>query len=67
MSAMNTLAELPEDRLGSPEPWYLLRLGDSLRAVVQPMAGGKPEIVDIFRHETLEWLFNRPGNKASHE
>ncbi len=74
-SALDTLADLPEKKwrtagavpLGSAEPMYFLRLDDSLRAIIQPSAGGKPELLDLVRHELLEWMFKRPGNKASQE
>ncbi len=75
VSALNTLAELPENkwdsagaiRLGSPEPLYLLRLGDSLRVIVQPTSGGQPELNDLFRRETVERFFKGNPNGASPE
>ena len=43
-------------RLASPDPLYLLRADPSLRAIVRPTADGRPELVDLFRHERLQYL-----------
>jgi hypothetical protein len=64
-AAINPLVDRPEQewtahgaiRLDSPEPLYLLKIDPSLRAVVQPTSGGRPEVLDLFRHETLEFMF----------
>jgi hypothetical protein len=44
-------------RLESPEPFYLLKIDPSLRAIVRPTSGGRPEVFDLVRHETLEFMF----------
>jgi hypothetical protein len=64
-AAIEPLVDRPEEewtahgaiRLGSPNPLYLLKIDASLRAIVQPMPGGQPELLDLVRHETLEFLF----------
>lgn len=70
---MASLADLPPDkwsgakvvRLDTPQPLYLLRIDDSLRALVRPSLGGQPEIVDFVRHETLELFFKGEAASAS--
>ncbi|HKI19447.1 MAG TPA: hypothetical protein VKA15_16300 [Isosphaeraceae bacterium] len=64
-AAIDPLVDRPEEewtahgaiRLGSPEPFYLLKIDPSLRAIVQPTSGGRPELLDLVRHETLEFMF----------
>jgi hypothetical protein len=63
--AINRLVGVPEERwpaagavrLESPEPLYLVRVDNSLRAFVRPAAGGQPELVDLVRREMLERFF----------
>jgi hypothetical protein len=67
------LANLPPDkwsttsavRLNTSQPLYLLRIDDSLRALVRPGLEGQPEIVDFVRHETLELFFKGAAASAS--
>ena len=69
-AAIDPLVDRPEEewtahgaiRLGSPQPLYLLKIDASLRAIVQPTPGGRPELLDLVRHETLEFMF---GNQDS--
>jgi hypothetical protein len=44
-------------RLESAEPLYVVRVDDSLRAIIHPTPGGPPEVLDLVRHETLERFF----------
>ena len=68
-TALRRLVDLPENRwptagavrLESEEPLYLLRVDESLRAIVRPAAGGQPELLDLVRHETLERFFKGVG------
>ena len=68
-TVLGPLVGLPEERwptagavrLDSAEPLYLLRVDDSLRAIVRPAAGGRPELLDLVRHETLERFFKGVG------
>lgn len=70
---MASLADLPPDkwsgtkvvRLDTPQPLYLLRIDDSLRALVRPGLGGQPEVVDFVRRETLELFFKGAAASAS--
>jgi hypothetical protein len=41
-------------KLRSDPDLYLLRIDDSLRAIVRAPEGIDPEILDLVRHETLE-------------
>jgi hypothetical protein len=51
-------------RLEYPEPLYLLKVDPSLRAIVQPTPDGRPELLDLIRRETLEYLFrNQDGER----
>jgi hypothetical protein len=67
--AVAPLIDLPEERwsragavrLESAEPLYLVRVDDSLRAIVRPREGGQPEVEDLVRHETLERFFKGVG------
>jgi hypothetical protein len=67
--AVDLLADVPEDRwpaagaarLDSPVPLYLVWVDDSLRAIVRPTADGKPEVLDLVRHETLQRSFRASG------
>lgn len=55
--------EWPPDRvrkLPGDRPLYLLRVDDSLRAILGNGAGRQPEVLDIVRRETLE-TFARAG------
>lgn len=64
-AAIDPLVDRPEEewtahgaiRLGSAEPLYLLKIDASLRAIVRPAPGGRPELLDLVRHETLEFMF----------
>jgi hypothetical protein len=68
-AAVAPLAALPESqwdtvgavRLRSPEALYWLRVDDSLRALVRPVRGDQPELLDLVRHEALERFFNGVG------
>ena len=68
-AAIDPLVDRPEEewtahgaiRLGSPEPLYLLKIDASLRAIVQPTPGGRPELLDLVRHERLEFMFGNLG------
>jgi hypothetical protein len=61
-AALAPLAELPEERwpeagavrLACEEPLYFVRVDDSLRAIIRPAAGGRPQVQDFVRHETLQ-------------
>jgi hypothetical protein len=63
-AAIDPLVDRPEQewmahgaiRLGSAEPLYLVKVDPSLRAIVHPTPGGQPELLDLVRHETLEFL-----------
>jgi hypothetical protein len=67
--AVAPLVDLPEGqwptagakRLESPEPLYLLKVDASLRAIVRPTPAGRPEVLDLVRHETLRQFFNGAG------
>jgi len=41
-------------RLPGSQPLYLVRVNDSLRAIVRAADGQEPEVMDVVRHETLE-------------
>lgn len=41
-------------QLPGPQPLYLVRVNDSLRAIVRAADGQAPEVLDVVRHETLE-------------
>jgi hypothetical protein len=68
-AAIAPLVDLAEERwrsagvtrLESAEPLYLVKVDDSLRAIVRPAPGGQPEIVDLVRHEMLERFFKGVG------
>ena len=68
-AAIAPLTERPEKqwpkfgatKLASTPPLYLIRVDDSLRAIVQPLGDGKPEVVDFVRHELLERYFKGAG------
>jgi hypothetical protein len=68
-AAIGRLATLPLGRwpqaggvpLESEEPLYMVRVDDSLRAIVRPAPRGGPEVLDLVRHETLERFFNGAG------
>ena len=48
-------------RLESVEPLYMVRVDDSLRAIIRPNPGGRPEVLDLIRHEMLQRYFNGVG------
>jgi hypothetical protein len=63
----NVIAKLDAISGTSPDEWplsgaaklndqslYLLRVDASLRVLVCPAVDGSPEVVDVFRHETLK-------------
>jgi hypothetical protein len=64
VKALASLARRPPERwpakgvvrLASPEPLYFVKVDDSLRAFVRPAAEGRPEVVDVVRQETLDFL-----------
>ena len=41
-------------KLGTDPALYLLRIDQSLRAIVRAPEGQEPEVLDLVRHETLE-------------
>jgi hypothetical protein len=45
-------------RLPGAVPLYLVRVNDSLRIIVRVDDGQEPEVVDIVRHETLQFFKN---------
>jgi hypothetical protein len=52
-------------RLPGEPPQYLVRVNDSLRAIVQAADGQEPEVLDIVPRETLEFFANSAG-KSDH-
>jgi len=67
---LNRLVEIPPlqwpaaeaKRLPGEPPLYLVRVNDSLRALVQADNGHEPEVMDIVRQETLEFFAKSAGN-----
>lgn len=65
LAAIAPLAKLPENlwpaagavRLDSADPLYFVRVDTSLRAIIRPTLEGRPEILDLVRHEFLERYF----------
>jgi hypothetical protein len=61
-SAVARLVDVPVERwpaesvkrLAADEPLYLLRVDESLRAIIRPTPDRRPEILDLPRHETLQ-------------
>ena len=61
-AAVSPLSSLPVKRwpaagakkLASEEPLYLVRVDESLRAIVRPVPGARPEVLDFVRHEILQ-------------
>jgi hypothetical protein len=51
-------------RLPGDQPLYLVRVNDSLRAIVRAADGQGPDVMDIVRHETLE-SFAKAANNGS--
>lgn len=43
-------------RISPQEPLYLARIDESLRAIVHGVAGQPPQLLDLVRHETLQWF-----------
>jgi hypothetical protein len=43
-------------RLSGSQLLYLVRINDSLRAIVRAVEGQLPEVMDVVRHETLEFF-----------
>jgi hypothetical protein len=68
-AALAPLVDLPAERwptvgavrLESADPLYLVRVDDSLRAIVRPTPTGPPELLDLVRHELLERFFQGVG------
>jgi hypothetical protein len=52
-------------RLPGDQPLYLVRVNDSLRAFVEAAAGQQPEVMDIVRHETLEYFGRAAARNGS--
>jgi hypothetical protein len=44
-------------RLEGEEPFYVVKVDDSLRALVRPTREGPPEVLDLVRHELLQRFF----------
>jgi hypothetical protein len=63
-AAIDPLVDRPEAewtahgaiRLKSSAPLYLLKVDSSLRAYVQPTPEGRPELLDLIRQETIDYL-----------
>lgn len=49
-------------RLPGESPLYLVRIDDSLRAIVRAADGQEPEVMDIAHRETLEFFAKNGGN-----
>ena len=49
-------------RLPGDPPHYLVRLDDSLRAIVSVADGQEPEVMDLVRRETLESFAKSAAN-----
>ena len=49
-------------RLPGEPPLYLVRIDDSLRAIVSAADGQEPEVMDIVRRETLESFAKSTGH-----
>ena len=49
-------------RLPGEPPLYLVRIDDSLRAIVSAPEGQEPEVMDLVRRETLEFFAKSAGN-----
>lgn len=70
LERLNHLVETPPiqwtaaeaKRLPGEPPLYLVRVDDSLRAMVQAANGHEPEVMDIVRRETLEFFAKSAGN-----
>jgi hypothetical protein len=68
-AALTPLGDLPPTRwpgagavrLESPDLLYMVRVDDSLRAIVRPADDSRPEVLDLVRHETLERFFKEVG------
>jgi hypothetical protein len=41
-------------RLRLPEPTFMLKFEQRLRAIIRPTSGGQPELLDLVSHETLQ-------------
>jgi len=72
LEALATLVDTPAaqwpaarvKRLPGDQPLYLVRVNDSLRALVQVVAGQEPEVMDLVRHETLEFFAKAAANNG---
>jgi len=51
-------------RLSGEPPLYLVRIDDSLRAIVSSAEGQEPEVMDIVRRETLEFFAKSAANSG---
>jgi hypothetical protein len=68
-AALAPLVDLPAERwptvgaarLESADPLYVVRVDDSLRAIVRPTPAGPPELLDLVRHELLQRFFQGVG------
>ena len=68
-AAIDPLVDLPEERwpacgavrLGLADSLYFVRVDNSLRALVRPTHEGKPELLDLVRHELLARYFTEAG------
>jgi hypothetical protein len=52
-------------RLPGDQPLYLVRINDSLRALVRAPAGQEPEVMDLVRHETLASFTKAAANSGN--
>jgi hypothetical protein len=52
-------------RLPGEPPMYLVRVNNSLRAIVSAAEGQEPEVMDFVRRETLE-LFAKSNGSSEH-
>jgi hypothetical protein len=51
-------------RLPRDQSLYLVHVNDSLRALVQVVAGQEPEVMDLVHHETLECFAKAAANNG---
>jgi hypothetical protein len=59
------LAQWPKawvNRLYADQPLYVMRISDSLRAIIQAEDGQQPELMDVVARETLESFAKVPAN-----
>ena len=52
-------------RLPGEQPLYLVPVNESLRVIVRADAGQEPKVMDIVRHETLEFFAKAAANNGA--